>query len=143
MKRIFPLAFVSLILLAALTLFGCDAMLQSLQNYPSIGTTTEPSETTNPSSNNDSKKKYHQVTFIFNNNTEATIFLVEEGETVPTPTDPVKSNYLFRGWYTESSFINRYDFAQPVTADLKLYAKYEIDAINLTNKISTDTLKNL
>ena len=62
---------------------------------------------------------------------------------MPTPTDPVKSNYLFRGWYTESSFINRYDFAQPVTADLKLYAKYEIDAINLTNKISTDTLKGI
>ena len=65
---------------------------------------------------------------------------IEKGKTVATPEDPEKENCLFRGWYTDSAFTKRYDFAQPVTKNLTLYAKYEIDAATITNKISTDTI---
>ena len=85
----------------------------------------------------------YQVSFVYNNGTNSSKVLVEEGKTVSTPNDPQKTNYLFRGWYTESSLINRYDFSKPVTKNLTLYAKYEIDAVSLTNKISTDTIKGV
>ncbi len=85
----------------------------------------------------------HQVTFVYNNGTASSKIVVEDGKTVSTPNDPKKSNYLFSGWYTESSFVNRYDFSKPVTKNLTLYARYEIDAATLTNKISTDLIKGV
>jgi len=43
----------------------------------------------------------------------------------PSP-DPTKPNNTFDGWYTDSGLTQAYDFAGPVTADLNLYAKWEI-----------------
>lgn len=85
----------------------------------------------------------HTVYFIYNNGTPMSAVSVENGKTVATPSEPTKQNYLFIGWYTESSFVNKYDFSKPITNDLTLYAKYEIDALTLTNKISTDYIKGV
>ena len=85
----------------------------------------------------------HQVTFVYNNGTASSKVVVKDGKTVSTPNDPKKTNYIFSGWYTESSFINKYDFSKPVTKNLTLYARYEIDAATLTNKISTDLIKGV
>jgi len=41
------------------------------------------------------------------------------------PSEPLKTDYIFRGWYTDSDFTVEYDFSEPVTADLALYAKWE------------------
>ncbi len=91
---------------------------------------------------NTTTKKY-QVTFIYNNGTSNSKVIVEEGKTISTPQTPQKTNYVFNGWYTESSFINRYDFSKAVTKDITLHAKYDIDAVTLTNKISTDLIKGV
>lgn len=88
------------------------------------------------------KQKY-LVTFIYNNEMPISKVIVEDGKTVQTPNDPKKTNYIFSGWYTESSFIYKYDFSKPITKNLTLYAKYEIDAATLTNKISTDLIKGV
>lgn len=85
----------------------------------------------------------HQVTFVYNNGTASSKVVVKDGKTVSTPKDPKKTNYIFSGWYTESSLINKYDFSKPITKNLTLYAKYEIDALTLTNKISTDLIKGV
>lgn len=85
----------------------------------------------------------YQVTFVYNNGTANSNILVSAGKSVSTPKDPLKTNYIFSGWYTESSFINKYDFSKPITKNLTLYAKYEIDALTLTNKISTDLIKGV
>lgn len=85
----------------------------------------------------------YQVTFVYNNGKTSSKVVIEDGKTVATPNDPTKLNYLFNGWYTESTFVNRYDFSKPVTKNLTLYAKYEIDAATLTNKISTDLIKGV
>ena len=85
----------------------------------------------------------YKVTFVYNNGLSNKTVLVKEGETVSTPDDPQKTNYLFSGWYLEQSAINKYDFSKAVAKDFTLYAKYELDALTLTNKISTDYIKGV
>lgn len=50
---------------------------------------------------------------------------VEENGKLIRPTDPEKEGYVFVGWYTEPELINEYKFNSTVSADLKLYAKFE------------------
>ena len=42
----------------------------------------------------------------------------------PSP-DPTKANNTFSGWYSNSGFTQAYNFANPVTANLNLYARWE------------------
>jgi uncharacterized repeat protein (TIGR02543 family) len=39
--------------------------------------------------------------------------------------DPIHDNYLFDGWYTDNdTFIDKWDFSNPITEDITLYAKW-------------------
>ncbi|MBO5476791.1 MAG: Cna B-type domain-containing protein [Clostridia bacterium] len=49
--------------------------------------------------------------------------IVTHNETAPTPTEPVKENHRFVGWYDEATN-QLYDFTTSVTGDVKLYAKW-------------------
>lgn len=40
------------------------------------------------------------------------------------PADPTKDGYTFDGWYSDKNFTTVYDFNQPVTKNLTLYAKW-------------------
>lgn len=52
---------------------------------------------------------------------------VETGTKVTKPTDPTKSEFTFRGWYTDQECTSAFDFDNTnVTADLNLYAKWEV-----------------
>lgn len=44
---------------------------------------------------------------------------------IQEPDQPKKLNYTFWWWYTDSWFVQKYDFSQPVSSDLTLYAKWE------------------
>ena len=92
--------------------------------------------------NNFSPIKF-QVTFVYNNGMMNSQVQVAAGNAVPTPSDPRKTNYFFRGWYTDSYLNNKYDFSKPVLKNITLYAKYEIDAKEITNKISTDYIRGI
>ena len=48
---------------------------------------------------------------------------------IPTPLEEV--GYTFIGWYKESTCENEYDFNTPVTSDIILYAKWEINKYTL------------
>ena len=85
----------------------------------------------------------YEVTLIYNNGDENDEITVEEGKTFATPGDPEKENYIFEGWYTDAKFSKKYDFSKAVTKDFTLYAKYILDAADITNKISQDTMKSL
>lgn len=41
------------------------------------------------------------------------------------PDDPTRSGYVFAGWYTDEACTAAYDFTQPVTDSVTLYAKWE------------------
>ncbi|MGN1207020.1 MAG: trypsin-like peptidase domain-containing protein, partial [Eubacteriales bacterium] len=85
----------------------------------------------------------YTVTLVTNNGTSDQKVSVKKGDTLPTPTDPVKYRYIFTGWYTGEHLSTRYDFSKPVTSDLTLYAGYELDATAITNAISRDTIKSI
>ncbi|MCL2069484.1 MAG: InlB B-repeat-containing protein [Treponema sp.] len=52
---------------------------------------------------------------------------VPRGTPVPRPPDPVRTGHVFAGWYSESGFAasSHYNFSEPVTADITLYARWE------------------
>jgi uncharacterized repeat protein (TIGR02543 family) len=52
------------------------------------------------------------------------ISLLEEGEKVIEPETPVKTGYLFKGWYCDSLFENAFDFDTPVQKNIHLYGKF-------------------
>ena len=85
----------------------------------------------------------HSVQLIYNNGAQNKTVTVQSGKTLPTPEDPTRNNYIFLGWYSDRTLTTKYDFSTPVTGDLTLYAKYELDALKLTNQISRDTMKGV
>lgn len=50
---------------------------------------------------------------------------VEENGKLIRPTDPEKEGYVFTGWYVDPELSKEYNFDASITADLKLYAKFE------------------
>jgi len=69
-----------------------------------------------------------QYTVTFNSssgNPATTVVTVGEGRTA-TPPDPLpkRNGYIIEGWYRDAGFIARYDFDDPVTENIALYAKW-------------------
>ncbi|MBM6777602.1 Ig-like domain-containing protein [Collinsella tanakaei] len=62
------------------------------------------------------------ITFVTNGGTAVKSQVVNEGERAVRPADPTRAYYRFTGWFTDASLRTAYDFAQPVKADLTLYA---------------------
>lgn len=57
----------------------------------------------------------------------------EQGKTVAQPADPVWGHRIFRGWYTGTNYITRWNFAaDTVTGDITLYAKWFDDRALVT-----------
>lgn len=79
------------------------------------------------------------IEFLYNNAETCTVayydgadvistFTVDKGTTLDEtskPDNPEKEGYVFAGWYTNVDLTDKYNFDLPVTADLKLYAKFE------------------
>lgn len=57
--------------------------------------------------------------------------LLEKGEKVSKPTDPVSEDKIFAGWYSDEDYNNEYDFNSLLTGNLTLYAKWA-EGVNIT-----------
>ena len=66
--------------------------------------------------------------------TEYTDLIVNRGEKLAKPNDPVKEGYEFVGWFTDETCVNVYDFESVVTQDLILYAKFEVIKLQVVFK---------
>ena len=64
---------------------------------------------------NDGKKKAPEVVEV------------RRGEKVKAPKEPTRAGYEFKAWYTEAKGGSRFDFSQPVTEDITLYAHWKKD----------------
>jgi uncharacterized repeat protein (TIGR02543 family) len=81
------------------------------------------------------------VKFETNGGSKVEDVIVDKGELLAAPANPVKEGgldeglyvgtvnpdaaaYTFDGWYTEETLENKYDFSTPVTSELTLYAKW-------------------
>ena len=71
------------------------------------------------------------VTFMMNSAVDSGVYLtvyVDEGEAVAEPAVPEKpkAQYIFVQWTTDKENKHAYDFTTPVTADLVLYADWDV-----------------
>ncbi|WP_207204793.1 InlB B-repeat-containing protein, partial [Miniphocaeibacter massiliensis] len=69
----------------------------------------------------------YMINFESNGGTLIESQKVTYGEKVKKPIDPTKPNYGFGGWYTDEALITAYDFENPVTEDMTLYAKWDLN----------------
>ena len=73
------------------------------------------------------------VTFITDGGSTIESQTINSGETVTRPDDPSKEHYTFAGWYSDSSYTQEYDFNEPVTGDISIYAKWsEIPLVTIS-----------
>ena len=85
----------------------------------------------------------YKITFINNNGKQNTYKYIEKGKKIENPPSPTKTNCIFDTWYQDKNYKNKYDFSKSVSSNLTLYAKYQIDGVTITNKISTDIMKSI
>ena len=62
------------------------------------------------------------VTFDTNGGSPVEPLTVFEGSLVSEPTVPTREGYTFTGWYTDEGLTEKYNFNNPVTSNLTLYA---------------------
>ena len=62
---------------------------------------------------------------------------LKDGEKLEKPGDPSEEGWSFGGWYIDGQLTKAYDFSQPVSADLTLYAKWTKTAISFTDVDTT------
>lgn len=75
-------------------------------------------------SNPDDPDNQLTVTFVYNNGDPNTTQTVPFGGTATSIT-PTWDGHVFKGWYTDNrTFVNPYDFTDPVTDNITLYAKW-------------------
>lgn len=75
-------------------------------------------------SNPDDPDNQLTVTFVYNNGDPNTTQTVPFGGTAKSIT-PTWDGHAFKGWYTDNgTFVNPYDFTDPVTDNITLYAKW-------------------
>ena len=67
------------------------------------------------------KKEQFSIHFDSNGGTEISSIIVDEDGFAVKPQDPVRENYVFAGWYLDGK---PFDFSTPITADMKLEARW-------------------
>lgn len=69
-----------------------------------------------------------QVTVTFQSRVpgeDPTTVTVDKGSAVARPTDPVLTGWRFTGWFSDTAYTKEWNFDDPVTSDLVLYAGWE------------------
>ena len=64
----------------------------------------------------------YEVVFVFSNGSDDVVKEYKYGELVERPEDPVKTGYVFEGWFVDGA--EMYDFDAPVERDLELRAEW-------------------
>ena len=67
----------------------------------------------------------YTVTFDSNGGSEVSSASVASGSKVTKPADPTKAGYTFVNWYKDENCTEAWNFDDPVTGDITLYAKWE------------------
>lgn len=76
----------------------------------------------------------NSVTVMFATNDDSPVqqVAVEKDTPVSRPTDPDKEGHTFDGWYVDATFSQKWDFGQPVSADMTLYGKWTVNTYAVT-----------
>ncbi len=76
-------------------------------------------------SDNTPEEVKHTVTFETNNGTSIDPVTVVDGQKLDAPQPPTRDGYDFTGWYVDSECKVKYNFEEPVTKDMTIYAGWE------------------
>ncbi len=57
---------------------------------------------------------------------------VKKGEKAVQPADPTLAGKILDGWYVDAAYLTPFDFATPITADIKLHAKWKTAEFTVT-----------
>lgn len=74
----------------------------------------------------------YMITFVENGGPNVTDVMGTFGEPIEAPPLQTWPGYVFDGWYTDSEFMNLYDFSTPVSGPMNLYAKWDLEVYTLT-----------
>ncbi|KAK3604951.1 hypothetical protein CHS0354_000615 [Potamilus streckersoni] len=75
----------------------------------------------------------YTVTFKSNSGSYIPNAKVNHGEKATKPTDPIRENYAFRGWYKDANLVSAFDFANEViTANITFYAKWILPFVKIS-----------
>ena len=69
--------------------------------------------------------QYYTVTFDSQGGSSVSSATTNADGKVTKPLDPTRKNFIFKGWFTEQSCQNEFDFNSVVTQNMILYAKWE------------------
>ena len=76
---------------------------------------------------------YYTVTFNSKDGTKINAIKVKKGNTITLPANPTKADFVFGGWFTDdNTFKNQFDAKTPITADITLYAKWDVPDYTVT-----------
>ncbi|MBO4863580.1 MAG: InlB B-repeat-containing protein [Eubacterium sp.] len=68
--------------------------------------------------------KTHTVTFNTNGGSKVASQTVVHGKKAALPDDPTKEGYKFEGWFSDSALTKPFEFNDPITDDVMIYAKW-------------------
>ena len=74
----------------------------------------------------------HSVNFYTNGGSDIESVEIKDKGNVLEPSAPIKEGYTFLGWFSDSTFNNIYDFSNPVTSTLNLFAKWSINQYTIS-----------
>ena len=76
---------------------------------------------------------YYTVTFDSKGGSEVKAVNIKKGGTITLPANPTKADFVFGGWFTDdNTFKNQFDAKIPITADITLYAKWDVPEYTVT-----------
>ncbi len=75
---------------------------------------------------------YHTVTFATIHGAAPDDQSVEHNSTATQPADLEATGHTFRGWYSDDNYTTAFDFTEPITTDITLYAKWDINQYTIT-----------
>jgi len=75
----------------------------------------------------------HTVTFAAGGGSETAPLTVAVGAKAVAPANPARVGFLFGGWFTDAACTAPYDFNAPVTADITLYASWNLPPAQITS----------
>jgi uncharacterized repeat protein (TIGR02543 family) len=72
---------------------------------------------------------YASVNVIFESNSGTVIYPqnVKHGSVVAAPPTPIRTDYIFSGWFVDEECKTPYDFSMPAVKDMTLYAKWAME----------------
>lgn len=88
-------------------------------------------------------KPTYTVTFNSNGGTSVAPITAEYSTTIKQPPNPRREGYVFRGWFKDEALTIAFDFNNPITENMVLFAKWERVTIDYDDEDDDDTVPSV